>query len=115
MNVGVVTIDFDDIGLLNDGHNFGHFTGTAEIDCDGEVIALCIETIDRGAHFWHVNVPETYDPGNWVCMLADNVKGTFKSTIKDKLDDWSVEIAESSFRSDREEHSTLRAVRGRMG
>jgi len=97
MNVGVVTIDFDDVGILHDGHDYGHFTGTAEIDCDETVIALCLEPLENKKPCWNIDVPFPYDENNWVCLLADNIKGRFKQTIKDKLDDWSVSIAEQQF------------------
>lgn len=114
MNVGVLTIDFDEAGLLHEGDLYGSFSGSAEIDCNGEVIGLCLDVLGGGKPYWRLDVPEEFDESNWVCLLADMIKGAYSREIKDALDEWSVEIGESQFLSDREEHSTLRVVRGHV-
>lgn len=96
MNTGIFTIDFE-VGMPIDGGVYGKgFDGTAEIDCDGKVVHISLETFATGPN-GEFDVPRIFDESNPICWIADQIEGKYDDDIEDKLNEWSVSIAEKQF------------------
>lgn len=110
-NDGVIDFDFEEVGVQIDGAECGMFSGTASIDQDGAVVGLYLDAYvtDRAAPLGlpkkvtrYLKVPlrhhiplafESY----LARELATAIETGFEPEINDKLNDWSVSIAEQSF------------------
>lgn len=96
MNVGVISLDFE-VGFPIDGGVYGSgFSGRAEIDCDGKVVHLALESYSVGKD-GEFDVPPVYDPTSPISLLADAVEGIYEDEIEDKLNDWAVSLAEQQW------------------
>jgi len=99
MNVGVISLDFE-VGHYVDGDEYGKgYDGTAEIDAEGHIVHLRVEGFRSKTPDLEVDV--VVNPATkleiWARELADTIESTYDREIKDKLNDWSVSIAEQQF------------------
>ena len=110
-DVGVIDFDFEEVGVQISGADVGMFSGTASIDQDGAVVALYLDAYitDRAAPLGmpkkitrYLKVPLRHHiPLAFESYLARELATAIETgcepEITDKLNDWSVSIAEQSF------------------
>ena len=119
MNDGVISIDFE-VGYPIGTRVYGTFTGRAEVDHDGNVVEICLDALYKGDPDATLQIPSHGGPydetESFSRRLALQIECQCADKIKDALDEWHVSFAEKEWgpRTDRDEHSTLRAVRGRV-
>lgn len=113
MSEGVIEQRFEEIGYIINGIEYGvGFDGFAYIDWNKKVVAITLDPPKRGVPAGQLRVPDVYDKDILGCVISDIVLDRYKDEIEEKLTRKSVEIGESQFLSDREEHSTHRVIRG---
>ena len=110
-DVGVIDFDFEEVGVQISGADVGMFSGTASIDQDGAVVGLYLDAYitDRAAPLGmpkkitrYLKVPLRHHiPLAFESYLARELATAIETgcepEITDKLNDWSVSIAEQSF------------------
>lgn len=110
---GVIDFEFEEVGVLIEGAEVGMFSGTASIDQDGAVVGLTLDSYvtdktdplgipKRVSRYIRVPLPARLD--SWCTFteqlargLATTIQKGFEPEINDKLNDWSVSIAEQTF------------------
>lgn len=117
-----ITIDFYDVGYPTGQGTCGCFNGTVTFDHFGDIEEFTIEALKKGERDRRFIMPKTdqiLEGDNlFAYNLGNQIRADYDQNIKDALYEQAVQKAEEGFargRSDREEHSTLRVVRGRIG
>jgi hypothetical protein len=105
---GVITFDFEEVGVDLDGAEVGMFSGSASIDQDGNVVGLTLDAwsndVDRQFKRTtrYLKVPMqrnqlTSLSDMIASALADTIEKRFKRHIEDELNDWCVSLAEQEW------------------
>ena len=110
-DTGIIDFDFEEVGVQIAGAEVGMFSGTASINQDGAVVGLYLDAYitDRAAPLGmpkkitrYLKVPLRHHiPFVFESYLARELATAIETgcepEINDKLNDWSVSIAEQSF------------------
>jgi len=108
---GVIDLPFEEVGLQINGADVGLFSGTASIEKDGAVVGLTLDayttnkadplgTPKKVTRYLKVplrhHIPLAFE-SYLARELATAIETGCEPEITDKLNDWSVSIAEQSF------------------
>lgn len=115
---GVHTLSFYDVGFPTEHGTCGAFSGTFDFDPAGNIECFTVDALVKDQKDRHFIMPRGDGPfvGDMLFAyhLGNQIAADYDREIKDALYESAVEIAEGGFRSDREEHGTLRVIRGRV-
>lgn len=108
---GVITFDFEEVGIDLAGAEVGMFSGSASIDKDGVVVGLTLDAFveEPSRQFGPLKQVTRYlkvrSKYVWIThfddilarKLADTIEKRFERQIADELNDWCVSLAEQEW------------------
>lgn len=97
MSIGVITLDFFEVGYPINGVEYGSFQGSAEIDVDGRVVAISLDPLAKDEPFAHIDVKAD---NTFAMLIAAQIQSAYGDTIADKLNDWHVSLAEREWEAE---------------
>ncbi len=91
-----VEILFEEIGVIIDGAKCGLYSGTAQIDQDGDITGLLLDGYQDGVRVSRY-VPVPSKEHGWLNDLAKVVSEDYRGSIRDAVNEWHVSQAEDSW------------------